>query len=158
MTMKNTPLGAIGDRLAKLPQTRPVAADQIRAFEKTLDAPLPATLSAFFQIAGDDYDFLFGGGTRARFASLAGIADEAREILDECGGVIERPYLPFLTYSGSMFLFVYPDDGDDPPVYRFDCDITGDVNTDLPNGVVQSEASFTAMLDALVAERENLAR
>jgi hypothetical protein len=155
MTHEQTPFfGALGERLAKLPQSKGIAAAQISAYARARAITLPAAVQAFLRIAGADYDFLFGGGTRATFASLAGIAEEAAEILTECGGAIDRPFLPLLTYSGAMFLFVYLDDGDDPPVYRFECESTGAISGDLPPGFVRTDAAFSTMLEALVAERE----
>lgn len=112
-------------------------------------------------ITGNDYDLILrgGGGVEQSLNNYKHILNTAKSLLESCDIRIDN-YFPFLEY-GDQFLFVYLDEGEDPPVYRFELElfycgddyIPGSSIWGYPKGVSKISDSFSKMINDIVKSK-----
>jgi hypothetical protein len=134
--------------------------EDINATETGLGFALPAAIREFLELTGDDYDFLYGGGTSSKLRDVPYNVKLAKNLLDKFSVDLSGRIFPFTSYSDDLFFFVYPADGDDPPVYRFESElwyrgdeyIAGSSTSGLPRGVTKLDEHFSNFISGLAQE------
>ena len=136
---------------------KPSNSEEIQKIEDKFGIKLPFSLIEFFGIAGDDYNNVFDGVGACRISEVEYNLETAENLLNEVNLNLERPYFPFASHSGDQFMFVYLDQGDNPPVYRFDLESAYYEQSDEENnylkGISKVSHTFSELLDKIIAER-----
>ena len=78
----------------------------------------------------------------------------AQDLLDEHGlrGLIEKPFWVIATSDRVAFWYFHQDEGDNPPIYRLDCESYGDVPKEMAFGKVAD--SFQAWIEKAITNYE----
>jgi hypothetical protein len=136
--------------------------NEIVEFENKLGIKIPIALKEFLLLVGNDYDMILrgGGGAKQGIKNFDYILKVSFDLLKETNSIGLDNILPFLEY-GDQFLFVYLDDGDNPPVYRFETElyycgddyIPNSSNWGYPKGVSKTADSFSEMIDKIVESK-----
>lgn len=131
---------------------------KINLLEKEIRFSLPVAFKEFLYLTGADYDMLLrgGGGMPQNIDTLSTIHFIANSILKDCSTSIDN-FFPFVEYI-DQFLFFYINDGDDPPIYRFETElyycgdayITDSSNWGLPKGILKVAESFSEMINRAI--------
>ncbi|WP_444670956.1 SMI1/KNR4 family protein [Flavobacterium columnare] len=141
--------------------TVPANINEITSIEKELGILIPMAIKEFFLLVGNDYDYLWDGGGADKISRLIYNKNLAIKLLNECGVFFSRDYFVFSSYSGDQFMFVYLDEGDDPPVYRFETELfycgddymPGSSTWSFPKGVSKIADSFSEMINNVVTNK-----
>jgi hypothetical protein len=141
--------------------TKLASIEQIELIERELAIIIPVSIREFFLLVGNDYDYIWGGGGGDKISMLDYNFQLSKKILNECNLSLFRKYFAISAYSGDQFLFVYLDDGEDPPVYRFELElfycgeeyISGSSSWGYPKGVSKISDSFSDMINTVVKQK-----
>jgi hypothetical protein len=141
--------------------TSPSSMEEISKVEKELGIVIPLAIKEFLLLVGNDYDYLWGGGGADKLERLIYNKDLSIKLLNECNVVFNRSYFVFSSYSGDQFMFIYLDEGDNPPVYRFETELfyCGDEyipessSWGYPKGVSRIADSFSGMINSVVENK-----
>jgi len=141
--------------------TESASFDEINHVEQELNIMIPLSIKEFLLLVGNDYDLILrgGGGAKQSLNNYKYIIDTAFKLLNSCNIKLDKLF-PFLEY-GDQFLFVYLDDGEDPPVYRFELElfycgeeyISGSSSWGYPKGVSKISDSFSDMINTVVKQK-----
>lgn len=144
--------------LVEYPNLNPTDISKINFLEEELGFSLPLAFKELLYLTGEDYDMLLrgGGGMPQNIDKLSAISSIANDILKNCNATIDG-FFPFLEYI-DQFLFFYIDDGDNPPIYRFQTELYYSGDDSIPNasslglskGVIKVSKSFTEMINRAI--------
>ena len=136
---------------------KPASINQVNDLEKKLSIKLPLVLSEFFLLVGNNYDIIWDGGGGDTIESIDYTLNLSKELLNEASLDLEEIF-PFSSYNDDQFLFIYLNEGDNPPVYKFEVELwyCGDdyipesSSWGLPKGISKVADSFSQMIGDIV--------
>lgn len=142
----------------KLFNIKGTSKQNLNKIENDFNIKFPESLYEFLLLAGEEYDDIFDGIGACKLSRFKYNIELAQKLLAERNLDFKKKYIPFASYSGDQFMFVYLDEGDDPTVYQFETELfycgvdymPESSSWGYPRGVSKIADSFSDMINRIV--------
>ena len=124
----------------------------ISIVENRYDINFPVAYREFLEQSGAYCAAILYGSHRFEYVERN--QQLAQDLLDEYGlrGLIQKPFWVIATLDGGAFWYFHQDEGDNPPIYRLDCENYGDAPKEMVFGKVAD--SFQAWVEKAITNYE----